>query len=123
MSINANVYLHGLEDVDKILHKLKHLEVIGEHIMATLDELVGVVDEVLNEVGKVGPAVDALEAKVTEALKGQGISAEAQAKIDAAVTKLRTVVTNVSAAVADASDGLDEATIVPPAPAEEPPVV
>ena len=91
--------------------------------MATLDDLVGVVDEVLNEVGKLGPAVDTLEAKITEALKNAGISPQAQAKIDAAVGKLKGVVANVATAIADATDGIDEASLPPPpVQAEVPPV-
>jgi hypothetical protein len=86
----------------------------GENIMATVDDLVSAVDVVKVEVAKIGPAVDALEAKITVALANSGISAEAQAKIDAAVADLQGIAAGVAAAVADAADGVDEAVVVEP---------
>lgn len=116
MKFNINVYLHGLDELEKVLSELEEIKNKGDLIMATVDDLVLVVDQVLDQVGRLGPAVDALEAQLTQALKNQGISPEAQAKIDAAVGRLQGVVANVATAIADATDGVDEANVPPPAP-------
>ena len=126
MGININVYLHGLDDLAEIKSILKQLQQQGASIMATAEELVQVVTDVVTAVdgieaavAPIAPAVDALEAKVTEALSQLPpgtIPAEVQVKIDAAVATLRGVVTKAAAvvtaanaAVADATDGIDEA--------------
>lgn len=94
--IRHDVFIH-FDEVSS--HKLDEILTQGGLIMATVDDLVGVVQEVV-------AAVNTLEAKVTEALKGERISAETQAKLDQALADLR-------GAVADAADGVDEADAPP----------
>ena len=81
--------------------------------MATIQELKAAAAAALAAVAQVGEAVNTLEAKVTAALASVVIPAEVQAEIDAAFAAFGTITEQATAAVADASDGKDEA-----APAE-----
>jgi len=77
----------------------------NKQIMATLDEAV-------EAIGKIGPAVNRMEAKLTELLKGK-LSPADQAKVDA-------IFAEANRAVADAEDGIDEADTPPVEPPVEP---
>lgn len=101
------------DDLEYIKIQLNKVIKTGEMIMYTVDDLVDVVNQVAEQVNRIGPAVDQLEAKVTAALKNVNIPADAQAKIDAAVGSLKGVVANVATAVNDAADGVDEADVPP----------
>lgn len=87
--LHLNVRCEGHAE---ILAAVKQLGVDMAHTM----------EEVNAKIAEVAGAVNALEAKVTEALKNAGIPADVQAQIDAAFDA-------ASAVVADATDGVDEA--------------
>ena len=101
------------ETLDDILCLLHELKLQGVTNMSTSTELVVLAQAIADEVAKFAPAVDALEAAVTAALAQVpgGIPAEVQADIDAAVAILQGVADNAAKAVADASDGIDEAKV------------
>jgi len=83
--------------------------------MATTKELVTVANAAAQGITDLGTAINALEAKITEALaKIPSIPVEAQNDIDAAVATLQKAATDAAAAVADAADGVDEASLVVP---------
>lgn len=109
------------DDLEYIKIQLNKVIKTGEMIMYSVDDLTDVVTQVAEQVNRIGPAVDQLEAKLTAALKNVGIPVDVQAKIDAAVGSLRGVVANVATAVNDAADNVDEAEVVATEPT--PPVV
>jgi hypothetical protein len=118
--VRLDVYHHGTEIHDDIYDTLNNIEELlrslrqqGEVNMSTSAELVVMAQAIADEVAKFVPAVDALEAAVTAALAQVpgGVPPEVQADIDAAVAILQGVATNATQAVADATDGIDEAKV------------
>ena len=93
--------------------------------MATAKEVKELALGIATSVGPLANAINALEAAVT-ALKAQvgTIPADVQQDLDDAFAALRGVSDGVNAAVADATDGVDEAAPTPPpivSPAPEAP--
>lgn len=73
------------------------------------DEQAAAKDVLLQEVGKVGAAVDGLEQQLRDAVSGE-LSPEAQAKFDAAMTKFRGNTQGMTDAAATVKAGTDDAT-------------
>lgn len=118
--MRLDVYHHGTNVSDDIQDTLYNIEELlkdlrrqGAINMSTSAELVVMAQAIADEVAKFVPAVDALEAAVTAALAQVpgGVPPEVQADIDAAVAILQGVATNATQAVADATDGIDEAKV------------
>ena len=113
MDVNLHVYLHGDPSVDDRLKRIEHMlvKVIkqGETIMATTAEVAALAQAVLDAVTPLGPAIDGLEAQIT-ALKNSGaLTPQQQADLDAAFAALTSAHDGITAKVADATDGIDEA--------------
>lgn len=80
--------------------------------MADSKQVLAKVQEALEAVQAIGPAVDSLEAKVTELVAKIGtVPPEVQADLDAAFDALSGVVAAAGVVAADASDGVDEAVV------------
>jgi ABC-type transporter Mla subunit MlaD len=77
-------------------------------LMATVDDLVQAVSDLKAAVAPLSQAINDLEAKVTAALASVGLTPEQQAKVDAAFNDIKSVAAGVTAAVADATDNIDE---------------
>lgn len=73
-----------------------------------VDHMTQEVDDLVEQVAKVGPAINAFEARITAILAASGMSAEDKAKIVQATADLK-------GDLADADDGVDEAA-TPPTP-------
>lgn len=83
----------------------------GVKLMTDFDDLSAVVGEVKAAVSKIPPAIDKFEARITELLKKIITPAQMQ-QVKDAVAELRGVVSTADAAVADAADETDEATVL-----------
>jgi uncharacterized protein YoxC len=94
--------------LDRLQRDITGLIAKGNELMATTQELLDTVTALAAAVEPLPAAIDALEAAVTAA---SGISAGDQANIDAAVASLQAIGAGVAAAVADATDGVDEAKV------------
>jgi predicted sugar kinase len=110
---HIHIHLHNVANAE-ILAALSQLKAQGVTIMASAADLKALANTIKDEVGKFGPAVDALEAAITAALaKLPTVPADVQADIDEAFDTLGAVLTSAQAAVADAADGVDEAAPTP----------
>lgn len=76
--------------------------------MATTAEVKQLADDIVTALQPLGPAIDGLEAQIT-ALKNSGaLTVQQQADLDASFAALTNVKTGLNAAIADATDGVDE---------------
>lgn len=71
--------------------------------MATIDELAGKIGELKVKVDGFGPAVDALEQKVQDALSGENLSQATKEKINAAFAEVSNMVGTAQTALDDAA--------------------
>ncbi len=101
--------LNGL--ISAVYYLADVIQVHGENIMATTQELVDATAALVAAVTPLPQAINDLEAAITAA---KGISPADQANIDAAFAAIQKVTTDIGAAVSDAQDGIDEAA--PPKP-------
>jgi hypothetical protein len=114
--MRIDIYHHFTAPDDEIRARLvgiqsaiKGLSNQGTQIMATVLELKAAAEAAVAAVASVGEAVNALEAKITEALASVTIPPEVQAAIDEAFASFNAIAGSATAAVADAADGVDEA--------------
>lgn len=104
LEVAVNVYFH---DSDTSGARFDRIDRVLAAVLRQGFNMTQLVDDVVAAVAKIGPAINALEAKITEVLANSGMS---QADKDA----LTQAVADLKAAFDDASDGVDEAA--PPAP-------
>lgn len=116
MRIDIHHYLHFatpdaevIARLDAIQSALSGLSTKGSEIMATIQELKAAAVAATAAVQSVGEAVNALEAQVTAALANVVIPVEVQTAIDEAFATFNAITDSATAAVADATDGVDEA--------------
>lgn len=107
--------------LDALVHRLIHLVETqsglieqllaqGEKIMPTLDEVLADVQSEKDEISSLTAFIAGLRQQIADALLGQGISAEAQAKIDA-----------IFAGVEANKQAIHDAMVTPPPTPEPPP--
>lgn len=110
MNLTVHLYLHGSdEQLTRIERSIHSVLLEGKKMTQVVDDLVAEVANLKNAFAPLPAAVDALEAKVTEALKNSGISQADFDAITAAIADIKSVAAGVAGAVTDASDGVDEA--------------
>lgn len=77
--------------------------------MATVQELTQAVNALVAATQPLAGAINSLEAAVTAAKNSGTLSAADQAALDAAFAQVQTVTGDITAAITDANDGVDEA--------------
>jgi ABC-type transporter Mla subunit MlaD len=94
--------------LDSIQATLTGLTQQGSQTMATTQELLDAVTALATAFAPLPAAIDALEAAVAAVT---GMSATDQANIDAALAAVQELAAGVTAAVADATDGVNEVAV------------
>lgn len=106
--VAGNLYLQLPEAVvDEVVSQLK--EQMMADAKSYADQLTQVANDLKAAVAPIPGAIDGFEARITQLVKDSGVPADVAAQFDAALSDLRSTITNVNTAVADAADGVDEA--------------
>lgn len=89
---------------DEVLDRLDAgFSQLKEQFMATMDEVNAKLGELKTKLDAVGPAIDGLQQKITDALAGEKISPATQAAIDAAFASVTDMVGEAQTAIDDAA--------------------
>jgi hypothetical protein len=88
---------------DQIIAAISQLVEGQATIMATLDDVNAKLGELKTKLDAVGPAIDALQQKITDALAAENISPATQAKIDAAFQAASDMLGEAQTALDDAA--------------------
>lgn len=75
----------------------------GNDLMATMTELSNAVSQLKTKVDAFGPAVDALEQKIADALAGENLSQATKDAIDSAFADVQTMLGTAQSALDDAA--------------------
>jgi hypothetical protein len=111
--MDIHVYIHN--DSEKLDRILRHLERIGDTIMATLAELQAAATGIGTAVAKVGTDVTAAIADI-QALQASGTGGIAPADLDPVVAALTTATTSLTAAATSLEAVLPAPAAPKPAP-------
>lgn len=124
MPIRIDVYHHIMFDtgalgqieqlVKQVNTKVDLLIVKGNIMTQEVDDLKTAVTEVMTAVDQLPGVVDAFEARITTLIANSGMSQADKDAVTAATADLRSSVAKALAAVADATDGIDEGAPTPP---------
>ncbi len=112
MELSFNDWLWLRKALKRLDRKLDAVITQQGVTMSAFDDLVQVVNDVVDAVGKIPPAINTLEARITAILKDVTTPVQL-AQVQDAITRLRGVVSTASTAAADAADGIDEAAVIP----------
>lgn len=88
------------------LIRLNRIATQQGQLMATMDDVSGLVDQINGVVGNIDAAVKTLQQDIKNLLAGVGTPAATQGQVDALFTKLQGSVAAAQAAFADAADPL-----------------